>query len=107
MQHNKPDIVVHDKVENEIIIVEVGITSQDQLQTVEVGKIRKYTLAKELRMIYKCKTTIIPNVLTWNGIVTRSFHKKDQKQLGVDRYIGAYIQSADLNRTFESISLEF
>jgi hypothetical protein len=41
MQHNKPDIVVHDKVKNDIIIVEVRITSQDQLQTVEVGKMKK------------------------------------------------------------------
>jgi hypothetical protein len=63
-------------------------------------------LAKELGMIYKCKTTIIPYVLTWDGIVT-SFHKKYQKQLGVDRYIVAYIQSVVLKRTFESISLEF
>jgi hypothetical protein len=46
MQHNKPDIVVHDSVKNETIIVEVGITSQDQLQTVEIEKMRKFTLAK-------------------------------------------------------------
>jgi hypothetical protein len=45
------DIVVHDKVKNEIIIVEVGITSQDQLQTVEAENMRKYDmLAKELQM---------------------------------------------------------
>jgi hypothetical protein len=68
---------------------------------------RKYEmLAKELGMIYKCKTTLIPYVLTLDGIVT-SKHKKYQKQLGVDRYIGAYIQSVVLKRTFKSISLEF
>jgi hypothetical protein len=107
MQHNKPDIVVQDKVKYEIIIVEAGITSQDELQTVEVEKMRKYyKLAKQLGIIYKRKTTIIPYVLTWDDIVT-SFHKMYQKKLGVDRYIGAYIQSVVLKRTFESISLEF
>jgi hypothetical protein len=107
MQHNKPDKVVHDKVKNDIIILEVEITSQDQMQTAEVGKMREYDiLAKELGMIYKCTTTIIPYVLPWDGIVT-SFHKKYQKQLGVHRYIGAYIQSVVLKRTFVSISLEF
>jgi hypothetical protein len=40
MQHNKPDIVVHDKVKNYIIIMKTGITSQDQLQSVEAEKIK-------------------------------------------------------------------
>jgi hypothetical protein len=102
MQHNKPD-----KVKYEIIIMEAGITSQEELQTVEVEKMRQYyMLAKELGIIYKCKTTIIHYVLTWDGIVT-SFHKMYQKKLGVDRYIGAYMQSVVSKRTFESISLEF
>ena len=36
IQCDRPDIVVHDKALNEITIVEVGITSQDHLQTKEV-----------------------------------------------------------------------
>jgi hypothetical protein len=56
--------------------VEVGITSRDQLQTLEVEKMRKYyMLAKELGMIYKFKTTIIS---------VTSNHKKYQKQLVVE-----------------------
>jgi hypothetical protein len=50
--------------------------------------------------------TIIPYVLTCHGIVA-SFHKAYQKQLGLDRYTAAYIQSVILKSTFESISLEF
>ena len=34
IQFNKPDIVVHDKIQNEIIIIEIGITSIDNLKTV-------------------------------------------------------------------------
>ena len=35
-RHNRPDIVVHDKLKNEMTIVEVGITSLERLQEVEI-----------------------------------------------------------------------
>ena len=41
---NKSDIGVFDKVKKEITIIEVGITSQECLQTVELEKRRKYDL---------------------------------------------------------------
>ncbi len=107
IQHNKPDIVVHDKTTGEITIVEVGITSQTCLQTVETEKLRKYDLlANELGQIHKCKVKIIPYVITWDGIVT-GFHKRYRKELGVEKYVEAYIQSVILKRTFESISIDF
>ena len=81
--------------------------SEDCLQTVEVEKLRKYDLlANEMGQIYKCKVHVIPIVITWDGIVTK-FHKSYCKQLGIEKYIKAYIQSVVLKRTFESISLEF
>ena len=99
--------MVHDKVLNEITIVEVGITSQDRLQTVEIEKLRKYDLlANELGLIHKCTVKVIPYVMTWDGIVT-TYHKSYLRSLGVERYIEAYIQSVILKRTFESISLDF
>ena len=62
---NRPDIIVHDKKRKELIIIEVGITSQDQLQKVENEKARKYdVLAKELGAMHSCKTRIIPYVMT-------------------------------------------
>ncbi|KAF7684614.1 hypothetical protein TCON_0200 [Astathelohania contejeani] len=41
IKNNRPDIFIYDKKENEIILVEVGITSQDNLQIVETEKKRK------------------------------------------------------------------
>ena len=38
VRYNKPDMVIFDKIQKLITIVEVGITSQDCLQTVEVEK---------------------------------------------------------------------
>ena len=71
IQCNKPDIFVWDKKRKEIILIEIGITSQSSLTNVESEKMRKYDLlANELGMMYKCKTRIIPYVMTWEGIVT-------------------------------------
>ncbi|KAF7674361.1 hypothetical protein TCON_2732 [Astathelohania contejeani] len=38
VKHNRPDIFIYDKKENMVILVEIGITSQDNLQQVEVEK---------------------------------------------------------------------
>ncbi|KAF7683899.1 hypothetical protein TCON_0897 [Astathelohania contejeani] len=88
---NRPDIFIYDKKENEIILVEVGITSQDNLQIVETGKKRKYDLlANELGMLYKAKTKIIPYVMTWDGVVTK-YHRNYLKELNITPTIEAYI----------------
>ncbi|KAI5154680.1 hypothetical protein ENBRE01_3441, partial [Enteropsectra breve] len=38
IQANRPDILVHDKKKKMITIIEIGITSQDRLTTVETEK---------------------------------------------------------------------
>ncbi|KAF7684416.1 hypothetical protein TCON_0391, partial [Astathelohania contejeani] len=83
-----------------------GITSQDNLQQVEVEKKRKYDLlANELGILYKAKTKIIPYVLTLEGVMTK-YHRSYLKELGITPQIEAYIQSTVLKKTLETISLE-
>lgn len=107
IRYNKPDIVVIDKKLKEILIVEIGVTSIDNLQQVESEKLRKYDLlANELGLIHGCKTRIIPYVLTWDGIVTK-YHAKYRKKLEITDRIEAYIQSVTLKKTLESVSLEY
>ncbi|KAL6120496.1 hypothetical protein NUSPORA_02770 [Nucleospora cyclopteri] len=66
IQCQQPDLFIHDKRKNLIIFIEIEIISQDNLQTVETEKLRKYDiLTNELSIIYKCKVEIIPFVLTW------------------------------------------
>ncbi|KAL0265725.1 UNVERIFIED_CONTAM: hypothetical protein PYX00_011440 [Menopon gallinae] len=101
--HNRPDILVHDKARNEMTIVEVGITSLERLQEVEIAKARKYgPLAAELKRIYGCKVSMIPYVMTWDGIVT-PYHMKYQKEIGIPRSVEAYIQTVALRRTAASM----
>ena len=84
--------MVHDKRKKEIILIEVGVTSQDQLQRVETEKQHKYDLlAEEMGLMYKCPTRIIPYVLTWESIVTRHHHAHAEA-IGPTSRIKAYIQ---------------
>ena len=79
LSHDRPDILVIDKQRGEAIIVEVGITNQDQLQTVETEKLHKYDmLAGEIGALHKCSVTIIPYVMTWDGVVTK-YHSRYPK----------------------------
>ena len=106
VQNNRPDIFVFDKKKKEITLIEIGVINQDFLQTVETEKTRKYDiLANELSNMYKCKTKIIPFVITWDEIVT-IYYKKHIKELEIPDNVKAYIQTIVLKKTLESISFE-
>ncbi|KAF7684163.1 hypothetical protein TCON_0641 [Astathelohania contejeani] len=103
VKNNRPNIFIYDKKENEILLVEVGITSQDNLQVVETEKKRKYNiLCNGLSLLYKAKTKIIPYVMTWDGVVTK-YHSNYLKKLNMTSTIEAYIQSTVLKKTLETI----
>ncbi|KAF9762035.1 hypothetical protein NGRA_2263 [Nosema granulosis] len=98
IKHNRPDLIVIDKLKKEILIVEVGITSGDNLQQVETEKLRKYDLiASELSQIYGFKPSIIPYVLTWDGVVTK-YHEIYRRRLETSDRIEVYIQSLVLKK---------
>ena len=106
VQNNRPDMVVFDRRRKEILIVEVGITSQEQLQTVEAEKARKYDLlAGELTNMHGWPVRIIPYVMTWEGVVT-NYHRRFLKQLNVPTNVQAYIQYRVLKKTLESVSFD-
>ncbi|KAI5148113.1 hypothetical protein ENBRE01_3047, partial [Enteropsectra breve] len=105
--NNKPDVFIYDKKRNLITIIEVGITSQNRLQEVEVEKKHKYDiLANALASIHNARVQIIPIVMTWDGIVTKFFDSYCKK-LGIKDRIRAYMQYVVLKRTLESIVIDF
>ncbi len=77
------------KKRREIITIEVGITSQNQLTIVENENKR-----------------IIHYVLTLDWIVT-NFHKTYTKEIGLTTKIQSYIQFIVLKKTLESIPYEY
>ncbi|KAG0435685.1 hypothetical protein DMUE_4596 [Dictyocoela muelleri] len=61
---NKPDILVIDKINRKITIVEVGVTSPELIYVTESEKKRKYEdLKNELEIMYGYETVIIPFVM--------------------------------------------
>ena len=51
--NNRPDIFIFYTMKREIILIEVGITSQDNLQQVEMEKMKKYELlSNEFKILY-------------------------------------------------------
>lgn len=107
IDHNKPDLMVHDLRAKEILLVEVGITNKNIISTTELTKARKYELlANELKCIYPgTKVTIVPVVMTWDGLVTKHF-KAYMKQIDVSDKLVSYIQTVVLKRTLESILID-
>ncbi|KAF7679700.1 hypothetical protein TCON_2500 [Astathelohania contejeani] len=107
IKNNRPDIFIYDKKENEIILVEVGITRQNNLQIVETEKKRKYDLlANELGLLYKAKSKIIPFVITWDGVVTK-YHRNYLKELTLNLTVEAYILSIVLKKTLKNIAFKY
>lgn len=108
IEHNKPDLMVHDLKTKQITLIEVGVTNKRIIPTTEVTKGRKYEfLAGELKLMYPgTNVTLIPVVITWDGLVTKHF-KRYMQQLGVNEKLQGYIQTQTLKRTCESILIDF
>ncbi|OTF69781.1 hypothetical protein BLA29_010412, partial [Euroglyphus maynei] len=108
IQCNKPDLFVHDLKENEITLIEVGITNKVSLPTTEITKSRKYELlAGELRSMNPgAKVKQVPVVLAWDALVTKHFTRHMAK-LGLNERIQAYIQTEVLRRTCQSVLIDF
>ena len=66
-------------------------------------KTRKYIVqANELSRIYKCKSKIIPLIITWDSVVTK-YQKQHIKGLEIPKNV----QTKILKKTLESISFEY
>lgn len=101
LKEKKPDLVVHDYIENTIYIIEIGISSIDNLVEREIEKLKKYDiLAKEMKMIEKKNVYVIPFVITWDGIVTK-YNQKYRNLIDINDKILSYIQYKSLIKTAE------
>ncbi|KAI5150893.1 hypothetical protein ENBRE01_1768 [Enteropsectra breve] len=103
IKENKPDLYIFDKVKNEIIIIEVGVTNKDILANTETRKKHKYELlGRELKQMYHCEVTIIPYVITWDGLVTK-FNEEYCNKMNLPAKVKAYMQQQVIKDTYESI----
>ena len=75
LEHNKPDIVVHNKSKREYIIIDIAYPFDTRIVEKEGGKVEKYQdLKYEIKRIWKCKkVTIVPIVIGALGTLSKNF----------------------------------
>ena len=88
LDHNRPDIIVINRQDNEWIIVEFSVPWDKNVLLKEEEKVSKYIpLAKEIRKVHKVSTKIIPIILGSLGTVTTKL-KSSLKELGLEKILG-------------------
>ena len=79
--HNKPDIVIIDKVKNEATIIDVAIPNDQNLARKRLDKLRAYTdLAVEIKTLWNLtNVTIVPVIIGAMGLFHNGFQLEIEK----------------------------
>ncbi|XP_044764376.1 uncharacterized protein LOC123320944 [Coccinella septempunctata] len=69
--HNRPDIVLFDKENRKVIIIDITVPADDNISRAYSEKVNKYhDLAFEMKEIYALKTvSVLPLIISTNGLV--------------------------------------
>ena len=99
-EKSKPDIILHNKLEGYIQLIEVGITCPKNLIQREYQKKSKYfRLATDIYNETWIKTQAVPVVMTWSVSVTKHF-KQYMRTLGLVGTIPLMLKSV-LKQSFD------
>ena len=75
VQHNRPDIVIIDKIWKTATIIDIAVPRDDNIKDKEQEKIDKYQpLKEELNKLWGTKTKVVPVVVGSLGAVTTKLH---------------------------------
>jgi hypothetical protein len=104
IKHYKPDLVVYNKKDKVMFIIEIGFTSKGWLKQVELEKLNKYMpLAQELIKMEKACVNIMPIVITWDCLTTKFFQKYCEK-LNISPTTQAHIQKTAIRETYKILT---
>ena len=88
VDHNRPDIIVINRQDNEWIIVEFSVPWDKNVVLKEEEKVRKYIpLTKEIHKVHRVSTKIVPIILGSLGTVTNQL-KGHLKELDLGNILG-------------------
>ena len=94
LEHNRPDVVVVDRVRKKWVIVDFAVPWDKNVWSKENEKIGKYApLALEVRRLYGVATQVIPVVVGALGVVSRRLGGY-LKELGIPDVLGGLQTSA-------------
>ena len=73
---NRPDIVIRDKLEKKVFIIDISCPSDVNVLTKENEKVAKYSaLRVELSKMWDCECVVIPVVVGGLGCISHNFSK--------------------------------
>ncbi|XP_045477917.1 uncharacterized protein LOC123683063 [Harmonia axyridis] len=85
--HNRPDIVLFNKTEKSVQIIDVSVPADDNITKAYTEKVSKYhDLAFELKIYGLRKTSIVPLIISVNGLV-EAHMLENTKRLQLDTYL--------------------
>lgn len=95
VEHNRPDMVVWDKLNKTATIIDFAVPQDNNLAKTYAEKIRKYeALAHQMKDMWKLKSVIIkPLVITVNGLVHRK-STQHLKELNLPKNTITWMQKA-------------
>ena len=97
MEHNKPDLVIVDKVNKKWTLIDFSVPWDGNVKIKEDEKTERYgPLATEIRSVYKVRTEIIPIIVGALGTIPKRLPGY-LKSLGVPDVIGCLQTSALLS----------
>ena len=107
IKHNRPDILVFDKMANSAIIFEIGISSFHEYDRTENEKFEKYIeLADTLESQHKLsKVKIVPLIFSWEGFISKRCSSA-LKSIGMSKRESAYLLTRILKRTEEIVQVQ-
>lgn len=104
VDHNRPDIVLIDKVNKRGILVDIAVPLTHNLEETEKTKISKYqNLAYDMKNIWKLNSIkIIPLVMSVEGVVTRNF-KQNLEIIGIKQNFSMLLQKICILHTCQIV----
>lgn len=93
--HNRPDILLHDKKESIVYLIDIAVPNTHNMQTTINEKVRKYTeLAEEVSRMWKPNNVyVVPIVLSTTGVIPMDLHESIRK-LSLPKNIFISLQKA-------------
>lgn len=98
--HNRPDIILMDKVKKETFLIDVGIPNSHNIQSYYAEKEEKYQrLGQEIQQIWRQETvTVIPLIISTTGVIPKTLIT-NLKKLGSTDKIAALQKAVILSTT--------
>ena len=84
LRHNKPDIIIYDKVRKSVKIIDIAIPNDANIANKISEKIQNYTdLAVELKVLWNLReVSIVPVIISATGLIHKNL-KDDINEIGI------------------------